>query len=50
MPSLGFVTLLSQLGKAPVGTYWATVTSVTCGGFAWDTSKGITATAYTLGG
>jgi len=46
--SAGFVKF--HLGKAPVGSYAATVTSLTYSGFTWDTSKGITATSYTLSG
>jgi thermitase len=46
--SAGFVTF--YLGKAPVGSYVATVTSLTCSGFTWDTTKGITATSYVLSG
>ena len=46
--SAGFVTF--HLGKAPVGDYVATVTSLTFGGFTWDTTKGITATSYVLSG
>jgi len=44
----GFVRFI--LGKAPVGSYVATVTSLTCGEFTWDTTKGITATSYALSG
>jgi len=39
-----------KLGKAPVGDYVTTVTSLTCSGFAWDMSKGISATSYALSG
>jgi len=39
-----------KLGKAPVGGYVTTVTSLTCSGFAWDMSKGISATSYALSG
>jgi len=39
-----------RLGKAPVGSYVATVTSLTCSGFTWDMSKGITADGYVLSG
>jgi uncharacterized membrane protein len=39
-----------KLGKAPVGTYSAVVTGLTCSGFTWDASKGVTAISYTLGG
>ena len=38
-----------RLGKAPAGSYWATVTSLTCSGFVWDASEGVTAASYTLG-
>jgi len=37
-----------RLHKPPVGDYVITVTSLTCSGFVWDTSKGITATIYAL--
>ena len=37
-----------KLGKAPVVDYVATVTNLTCSGFIWDTSKGITTSSYTL--
>ncbi|MDH4368051.1 MAG: hypothetical protein OEV57_08025, partial [Dehalococcoidia bacterium] len=37
-----------KLGKAPDGSYWAAVTSLTCNGFTWDASKGITAASYAL--
>jgi hypothetical protein len=39
-----------KLGKAPVGSYWAAVTSLTCSGFTWDMSKGISAASYALSG
>jgi len=39
-----------KLGKAPVGNYWVAVTNLTCTGFAWDTSKGITAASHALSG
>jgi thermitase len=38
-----------KLGKAPIGNYLATVVSLTCSGFTWDTSKGITSASYALG-
>jgi len=44
----GFVKF--HLGKAPVGSYAATVTSLTCSGFTWDTAKGTTTTTYVLSG
>jgi len=44
----GFVKF--HLGKAPVGSYVATVTGLTCSGFTWDTTKGITAASYVLSG
>jgi thermitase len=44
----GFVKL--RLGNAPVGSYVATVTSLTCSGLTWDTTKGIAATIYVLSG
>ena len=37
-----------KLGKAPVGSYITTVTSLTSSGFTWDISKGITSAGYTL--
>jgi hypothetical protein len=37
-----------RLHKAPVGDYVITVTSLTCSGFVWDTSKGTTAAIYAL--
>jgi len=39
-----------RVSKAPVGSYLATVNSLTCSGFVWDTSKGTTATGHTLSG
>jgi thermitase len=39
-----------KLGKAPVGNYLVAVNSLTCSGFVWDISKGITATGYALSG
>ncbi len=39
-----------KLGKAPVGSYVTTVTSLTCSGFTWDSTKGITAAGYALSG
>ena len=39
-----------KLGKAPVGSYVTTVTSLTCSGFTWDITKGITAVSYALSG
>jgi len=39
-----------KLGKAPVGSYVTTVTSLTCSGFTWDTTKGITTASYALSG
>ena len=39
-----------RLNKAPVGSYLATVTSLTCSGFTWDTTRGITAASYELSG
>ena len=44
----GFVKF--KLGKAPVGSYVTTVTSLTCSGFIWDTTNGITTTSYALSG
>jgi len=38
-----------KLGKAPIGNYLTTVNSLTCSGFVWDMSKGITSTSYALG-
>jgi thermitase len=37
-----------KLGKASVGNYLTTVNSLTCGGFVWDMSKGITSAGYAL--
>jgi len=37
-----------KLGKAPNGSYSAAVTSLTCSGFTWDASEGVTAISYTL--
>ena len=37
-----------KLGKAPIGDYLTTVNSLTCSGFIWDTSKGITSASYAL--
>jgi len=39
-----------KLGKAPVGSYSAAVTGLTCSGFTWDATKGITAVSYILSG
>ncbi len=39
-----------KLGKAPVGSYVTTVTSLTCSELTWDTTKGITAASYALSG
>jgi thermitase len=36
-----------KLNKPPAGNYLATVNSLTCNGFAWDMSKGITSASYT---
>jgi thermitase len=38
-----------KLGKAPIGNYLTTVNSLTCSGFIWDTSKGISSASYALG-
>jgi len=38
-----------KLGKAPVGNYLTTLNSLTCSGFMWDASKGITSASYALG-
>jgi len=38
-----------KVSKPPVGSYLATVTSLTCSGFTWDTSKGINSAIYALG-
>jgi uncharacterized membrane protein len=46
--SAGYVKF--RLGKAPVGSYAATVTGLACSGFTWDATKGITATSYVLSG
>jgi len=42
----GLVTF--RLSKSPVGSYLAAVTSLTCNGFTWDTSKGVTSVSYAL--
>jgi hypothetical protein len=39
-----------KASKTPVGSYLATVNSLTCSGFTWDASKGITAASYALSG
>jgi thermitase len=39
-----------KLGKAPVGSYLTTVSSLTCSGFVWDMSKGLTSAGYALSG
>jgi len=39
-----------RLGKAPIGNYLTTLNSLTCSGFVWDMSKGITAASYALSG
>ena len=39
-----------KLGKAPAGSYWATVTNLTCSGFTWDASKGVTFASHALSG
>ena len=38
-----------KVSKPPIGSYLATVTSLICSGFIWDTSKGITSASYALG-
>lgn len=37
-----------KLGKAPVGNYLIIVNGLTCSGFVWDMSKGITSAGYAL--
>jgi len=37
-----------RASKAPVDSYLATVNSLICSGFIWDTSKGITSAGYAL--
>jgi len=39
-----------KLGKAPVGSYVTTITSLTCSGFIWDITKGTTTVSYALSG
>ena len=39
-----------KVSKAPVGSYMTTVTGLTCSGFTWDTTKGITTAGYALSG
>jgi thermitase len=38
-----------KVSRAPVGSYQATVNSLTCSAFTWDTSKGISSATYALG-
>jgi thermitase len=38
-----------KASKTPVGSYLATVNSLTCSGFIWDMGKGITSASYALG-
>jgi thermitase len=38
-----------KVTRAPTGSYLATVTSLTCTGFTWDTSKGINSASNALG-
>ena len=38
-----------KLGKAPVGNYLTTINSLTCSGFTWDMSKGVSSASYALG-
>jgi thermitase len=42
-------TVKFKVSKPPVGSYLATVTSLTCSGFVWDTSKGTNFVSYALG-
>jgi thermitase len=44
--SAGYVKF--RLGKAPVGSYTATVTGLACSGFTWDVTKGVTTVCYVL--
>jgi len=37
-----------KLGKAPVGNYLIIVNGLTCSGFVWDMSKGISSASYAL--
>jgi hypothetical protein len=37
-----------KASNTPVGSYLATVTSLTCSGFMWDTSTGINSASYAL--
>lgn len=37
-----------RLGKAPVGNYLIIVNGLTCSGFVWDMSKGISSASYAL--
>ena len=39
-----------KLGKAPVANYLTAVNSLTCSGFVWDMSKGISSASYALSG
>jgi thermitase len=38
-----------RVSRAPVGSYLATVTSLTRSGFTWDTSQGIISATYAIG-
>jgi thermitase len=38
-----------KVSRPPVGSYLGSVTSLTCSGFTWDTSKGINSASYALG-
>jgi thermitase len=38
-----------KLGKAPVGSYVTIVNRLTCSGFVWDMSKGVSSASYALG-
>jgi thermitase len=37
-----------KVGKASIGNYLTTVNSLTCSGFVWDLSKGISSASYAL--
>jgi hypothetical protein len=37
-----------MLNKAPAGDYLATITGLTCQGYEWDSSQGVTQASYTL--
>ena len=38
------------VSKAPAGSYTATVSGLTAGGYIWDTERGVTSASYTVNG